>query len=127
MSNEIQVLNSIKSMYKAFMENNQMKFDLYLDESVTTWETNLPELLLGKSELDKYRNNRDASGQRPSGILLEVSKEKITVINDFAVARYLFKATMPGAPTIVHRVTDVLVYKEFQWKIIHHHSQIIDN
>jgi hypothetical protein len=117
------ILLNIKNMYKAFEEADTKKFDLYLDETVTTWESPLPNLLRNKLELDKYRNERDASGSRPKEVSLEISEEVVTVIENVGIARYIFTVKVPNTEPVINRVTDVLSRVSGNWKIIHHHCE----
>jgi hypothetical protein len=117
------ILLNIKNMYKAFEEADTKKFDLYLDETVTTWESPLPNLLRNKLELDRYRNERDASGSRPKEVSLEISEEVVTVIENVGIARYIFTVKVPNTEPVINRVTDVLSRASGNWKIIHHHCE----
>jgi hypothetical protein len=110
-------------MYKAFEEADTKKFDLYLDETVTTWESPLPNLLRNKLELDRYRNERDASGSRPKEVSLEISEEVVTVIENVGIARYIFTVKVPNTEPVINRVTDVLSRVSGNWKIVHHHCE----
>jgi hypothetical protein len=117
------IIDNLKSMYKAFEDTDREKFDLYLDESVTTWESPLPTLLLNKLELDRYRDKRDASGSRPTEVSLTISEEVVTVMENVGIARYIFTVRVPNTEPVLNRVTDVLSKSSGSWKIIHHHCE----
>lgn len=117
------IIDNLKSMYKAFEEADRERFDLFLDESVTTWESPLPTLLLNKLELDSYRDKRDASGSRPQEVSLTISEEVVTVMENVGIARYIFMVEVPNTEPILNRVTDVLSKSSGSWKIIHHHCE----
>ncbi|CAB4596191.1 MAG: DUF4440 domain-containing protein [Actinobacteria bacterium] len=123
MSEKQIIIDSLKSMYKAFEDRDRQKFDLFLDETVTTWESPLPTLLLNKGELDSYRDGRDASGSRPDEVSLSISEEVVTVLDDVAIARYIFTVEVPNTESVLNRVTDVLTKSDDNWKIIHHHCE----
>ncbi len=123
MTDEQLIIDNLKSMYKAFEDADREKFDLYLDESVTTWESPLPELLLNKLELDRYRDKRDASGSRPMEVSLTISEEVVTVMEKVGIARYIFTVRVPNTQPVLNRVTDVLSKSSGGWKIIHHHCE----
>ena len=123
MTDQEMIIESLKSMYKAFEDKDRQKFDLFLDETVTTWESPLPTLLLNKDELDRYRDGRDASGSRPEKVALSISEEVVTVLGNVGLARYIFKVEIPNTEPLLNRVTDVLTKTGGNWKIIHHHCE----
>jgi ketosteroid isomerase-like protein len=123
MTDQEMIIENLKSMYKAFEDKDRQKFDLFLDETVTTWESPLPTMLLNKGELDRYRDGRDASGSRPEKVTLSISEEVVTVLGNVGLARYIFKVEVPNTEPLLNRVTDVLTKSGSNWKIIHHHCE----
>ncbi len=117
---------AIDDMYTAFLAGDRQRFDMHLHAEVTTWETHLPGPLRTRSELDAYRNQRDAAGQRPRLTVLSARDKRIDVWGEVALARYVLvaQARPEDAPQFT-RVTDVLRRVDGRWLIVHHHAELM--
>jgi ketosteroid isomerase-like protein len=116
----------IDDMYAAFVAGDRTRFDAHLHEDVTTWETHLPGPLRTRRELDTYRRNRDAAGERPVLAALIATDKRIDVWGDVGVARYVLVARESGGgPEQQSRVTDVLRCVDGDWRIVHHHAELV--
>lgn len=114
----------IADMYDAFLAGDRDRFDSHLHPDVTTWETHLPGPLRSRADLDRYRTERDAAGQRPKLDRLDATDLRVDVWNDTAAARYILVAVPAGAETAERsRVTDVLRREGGRWLIVHHHAE----
>jgi ketosteroid isomerase-like protein len=114
----------IADMYDAFLAGDRARFDSHLHPEVTTWETHLPGPLRTRSELDAYREGRDAAGQRPRLDRLDATELRVDVWNDTAAARYVLVAVAAGSDAAEEsRVTDVLRRDGGRWLIVHHHAE----
>ncbi|MFI1194980.1 nuclear transport factor 2 family protein [Micromonospora sp. NPDC020750] len=116
----------IDDMYEAFLAGDRPRFDGHLHPEVTTWETHLPGPLRTRSQLDSYRDQRDATGQRPRLAVLAARDKHIDVWGEFGVARYVLvaQAHAQGSSELT-RVTDVLRRVGDRWLIVHHHAELL--
>lgn len=121
-----EIAAGIDDMYDAFLAGDQARFDRHLHTDVTTWETHLPGPLRTRAELDAYRAGRDAGGSRPVLDRLAAQQLRVDVWGDAAVARYVLVAVAAGGGPEQHsRVTDVLRRTDDGWRIVHHHSELV--
>lgn len=119
-----EIATAIDDLYQAFLAGDRERFDRHLHPQVTTWETHLPGRLRERSELDAYRDQRDAAGARPKLRRLAAERKRIDVWGDTGCARYeLVAEPADGGPPQWHRVTDVLRRTDGRWLIVHHHSE----
>ncbi|MEU5904536.1 nuclear transport factor 2 family protein [Micromonospora sp. NPDC047527] len=116
----------IDDMYDAFLAGDKVRFDTHLHAEVTTWETHLPGPLRTRAQLNDYREQRDAAGQRPQLAVLAARDKRIDVWDDFGVARYMLVSQV-GADDEqeLTRVTDVLRRIDGRWVIVHHHAELV--
>ncbi|RGC69287.1 hypothetical protein C5N14_08440 [Micromonospora sp. MW-13] len=115
----------IDDMYEAFLAGDRPRFDAHLHAEVTTWESHLPGPLRTRSQLDAYREQRDAAG-RPRLAVLAARDKHIDVWGDFGVARYVLVAQAQAQdPPALTRVTDVLRRVGGRWLIVHHHAELV--
>jgi ketosteroid isomerase-like protein len=123
---EAAIAAEIDAMYTAFLAGDRPGFDSHLHADVTTWETHLPGPLRTRRQLDAYRDDRDAAGQRPDLAVLAATDKHIDVWGDVGVARYVLVAKENDDDTPQHsRVTDVLRRVDGRWLIAHHHSELV--
>ncbi|MGW0506810.1 nuclear transport factor 2 family protein [Micromonospora sp. NPDC003241] len=114
----------IDDLYAAFLAGDRQRFDGHLHADVTTWETHLPGPLRTRAELDAYRDQRDAAGERPQLAVLAAQDKRIDVWGDVGLARYLLIARAGAEePPSSARVTDVLRRVDGRWQIVHHHAE----
>ena len=121
-----EIAAAIDDLYLAFLAGDRARFDRHLHPQVTTWETHLPGPLRERSELDAYRDERDAAGARPKLNRLAAERKRIDVWGDTGCARYeLVAEPTDGGPLQQYRVTDVLLRTADGWQIVHHHSELV--
>lgn len=113
----------IDDLYGAFLAGDRRRFDGYLHPDLTTWESHLPGPLRARAELDAYRDQRDAAGERPDLSRLEAYRKRIDVWGDTGLARYELAAEPVAGRTTIYRVTDVLRRGSDGWQIVHHHAE----
>ncbi|KQQ05756.1 MULTISPECIES: YybH family protein [unclassified Rathayibacter] len=120
-----EVLESLRDMYRGYLENDRSRFDRHLHDSTTTWESHLPRLY-SRAELDAFRDARSA-GERPAVAELRVEPRRVEVWGATALAAYLLVVVPPGGgePEST-RITDVLRREEDGWRIVHHHAVACD-
>lgn len=116
---------SIDDMYQAFLAGDQVWFDAHLHDDVTIWETDVPDGLMGRQELDAYRQDRDLAGGRPELVRLEAHDKRIDVWGDIGLARYELVAAGRAVDDQPQRarVTDVFRRVHGRWLIVHHHAE----
>ncbi|WP_433528182.1 nuclear transport factor 2 family protein [Micromonospora sp. CA-263727] len=116
----------IDDLYAAFLTGDRQRFDGHLHADVTTWETHLPGPLRSRAELDAYRDQRDAAGQRPRLAVLTAQDKRIDVWGEVGLARYVLVARSGDEdPPSASRVTDVLRRVDGRWQIVHHHAELL--
>jgi hypothetical protein len=116
----IQVI--LKDMYAAFQEADWARFNAHLDPSLTAWETHLPHMLRGQSDLDAYRAARGAPQKLA---YLEARELLVDTWESTALARYLLVGASAADTTNIRRsrVTEILRWDGTTWKIVHRHSE----
>lgn len=118
-----QIINLLDSMYDAYQRRDWDLFNSHLDPSVTAWESHLPDLIKGQTQLDEHRNSR--ATPRPLSSLT-ATNHLVDDWNDTALVRYLLIAVdEETAITLTSRITEVLRWNGSRWKIVHRHAEYL--
>lgn len=116
-----QIQHELDDMYDAYQHRDWERFNVHLDRSVTAWESHLPKMIHGQSELDAHRASRPAPAQLSS---FGASELVVDTWDETAVARYLLVGV--NAATSEQRrsrVTEVFRWNGTRWTIVHRHSE----
>jgi hypothetical protein len=115
----------ITSMYEAY--GDRARFDAHLDPSVTIWESDCDEMLVGLAALDALRDER--AGDKPVSPDERVRPVPevvaVDVYDGVGVVRYALRVvSADGTPLGTEfRVSDVLRRADDGWRIVHHHAE----
>lgn len=119
------VWSVITGMYEAYAAGDRAEVDARLDPGATVWDSAVPELLVGKEDLDRVR---DARADAPVETGLQAYEPVIEVFGDTAVVRYWLRVEFAGdlLPELV-RNTAVLrrTGPGGSWLIVHLHEDVV--
>ncbi|WP_072806466.1 nuclear transport factor 2 family protein [Rhodococcoides yunnanense] len=116
-----QIQSALDDMYDAFQHRDWVRFNVHLDPSVTAWESHLPDMIRGTSELDAHRASRASP---PSLSSFGATDLVVDAWGDTALARYLLVGI--DAETAAERrsrVTEAFRWNGTRWRIVHRHSE----
>ena len=116
----------ITGMYEGYTAGDRERIDSFLDPEATIWDSATPELLCGKTELDRVRDDRPTADGDPAETGLTAYGQVVDVFGDLAVARYWLRVHFRTAPPELARNTAVLrrTHPEGHWLVIHLHEDI---
>lgn len=122
------VTATITTMYRAL--GNRPAFDAHLHPRLSIWESDAPDLMHGLDALDALRDTRAAGAAAGVGSVAptSVAPESFLVEtwDGTALARYVLRAVYADdRADECFRVTDVLRYDDFGWRIVHHHAEAV--
>lgn len=78
----------ITGMYEGYTAGDRDRIDSFLDPEATIWDSATPELLCGRTELDRVRDGRPTADGTPTETGLMAYDQVVDVFGDLAVARY---------------------------------------
>lgn len=116
----------ITDMYAGYTAGDRERIDSHLDPDATVWDSATPELLCGKTDLDRVRDNRPTADGAPAETGLTPYGQVIDVFGELAVARYWLRVDFPTALPELARNTAVLrrARHDGHWLLVHLHEDI---
>lgn len=116
----------ITGMYKGYTAGDRERIDSFLDPEATVWDSATPELLCGKTELDRVRDGRPTADGAPAETCLTAYGQVVDVFGDLAVARYWLRVDFRAASPALARNTAVLrrAQPDGHWLLVHLHEDI---
>jgi len=114
----------ITGMYQAYMAGDRARVDAFLDREATVFDSDIPELVCGKAELDGVRDRRPTTPSGPLETGLEAHGEVIDVFGDLALVRYWLRVGYRALPSRMIRNTAVLRRGQGGWRIVHLHEDV---
>jgi len=117
------VESAVRQMYAAL--GDPARFDRFLHDDITIWETDQPGQRIGLDELQALRRRRSAASPRTESALPRIEIDDLLVDrwgDVAAVARYVLRART-GSGVEEFRVTDVWDHDRQGWRIVHHHAE----
>ncbi len=114
----------ITSMYRAFTIGDRSHVDSFLDPGATFFDSENPDLVRGKTELDRIRDRRPAPEAGPRETGFKAHDEVIDIFGDLALARYWLRVDFAALPALAVRNTAVLRRSRGLWRIIHLHEDV---
>ncbi|MFD4523824.1 YybH family protein [Streptomyces sp. NPDC058470] len=116
----------ITGMYEGYTAGDRERIDSFLDPEATVWDSATPELLCGKTELDRVRESRPTTDGAPAETGLTAYDQVVDVFGDLAVARYWLRVDFRTAPPQLARNTAVLrrAHPDGHWLVVHLHEDI---
>jgi ketosteroid isomerase-like protein len=121
-----EVWSVITGMYEGYTAGDRDRIDSFLDPEATVWDSATPELLCGKSELDRIRDGRPTGDGAPTETGLTAYGQVVDIFGDLAVARYWLRVDYRAAPPDLARNTAVLrrAHPDGHWLVVHLHEDI---
>ncbi|MDV9178321.1 DUF4440 domain-containing protein [Streptomyces sp. W16] len=121
-----EVWTVITGMYEGYTAGDRERVDSFLDPEATLWDSATPELICGRTELNRVRDSRPVSEDGPEETGLTAYGEVVDVFGDLAVARYWLRVDYRAAPPELARITTVLRRDrpDGQWLVVHLHEDI---
>jgi ketosteroid isomerase-like protein len=121
-----EVWEVITGMYEGYTAGDRERIDSFLDPEATVWDSATPELLCGKTELDRVRDGRPTENGAPAETALTAYDQVVDVFGDLAVARYWLRVDFRTGPPALARNTALLrrTHLDDHWLVIHLHEDI---
>jgi len=121
-----EVWTVITGMYEGYTAGDRERIDAFLDPTATIWDSATPELLCGRTELNRVRDARPTSDAGPAETGLTAYGQVVDVFGDLAVARYWLRVDFRTAPSELARNTAVLrrAQPDGHWLVVHLHEDI---
>ncbi|MFG2379083.1 DUF4440 domain-containing protein [Streptomyces sp. NPDC048504] len=116
----------ITGMYAGYTAGDRDRIDAFLDHDATIWDSATPELISGRTELNRVRDARPAPDDGPAETGLTAYGQVVDVFGDLAVARYWLRVDFRAAPSELARNTAVLrrAHPDGHWLVVHLHEDI---
>ena len=121
-----EVWTVITGMYEGYTAGDRARIDAFLDPEATIWDSATPELICGRTELNRVRDARPTSEDGPAETGLTAYGQVVDVFGDLAVARYWLRVEFRAAPAELARNTAVLrrARPDGDWLVVHLHEDI---
>nr|WSY57015.1 nuclear transport factor 2 family protein [Streptomyces sp. NBC_00886] len=121
-----EVWTVITGMYEGYTAGDRERIDSFLDPKATIWDSATPELLCGRTELNRVRDSRPTSDGGPAETGLTAYDQVVDVFGDLAVARYWLRVDFRAARSELARNTAVLrrAHPDGRWLVVHLHEDI---
>ncbi|MFF1681625.1 YybH family protein [Streptomyces sp. NPDC058256] len=116
----------ITGMYEGYTAGDRDRIDSFLDPEATIWDSATPELLCGRTELDRVRDGRPTADGTPTETGLMAYDQVVDVFGDLAVARYWLRVHFRTDPPALARNTAILhrTRPDGHWLVVHLHEDI---
>jgi hypothetical protein len=116
----------ITGMYEGYTSGDRARIDAFLDSEATIWDSATPELISGRTELNRVRDARPTSDDGPAETGLTAYGQVVDVFGDLAVARYWLRVDFRAAPPELARNTAVLrrARPGGHWLVVHLHEDV---
>ena len=127
MSDRDEIWAAVLDMYAAVLAGDRARVDRHISDDATIWDSEEPDLAVGKAELDAIRDRRPAAGDGPQLADLQASDPRIDVHGDVAWCRHLLRVTFAddaAAPQLV-RNTGVWRRRDGRWQVVHNHEDVL--
>jgi ketosteroid isomerase-like protein len=111
-------------MYDGFLRGDRAQIDRHIADDATLWDSEEPDLAIGKSGLDEVRARRPADGPKVAD--LQATLLQVDVWGDTAVSRHnLYVTFADGTPAQRVRNTGVWRRRDGQWLVVHNHEDVL--
>ncbi|MCA2225513.1 YybH family protein [Nonomuraea aurantiaca] len=111
----------VTNMYDAYARGDRAGIDRLLHPEATIFDSEAPDLITSRTQLDKVRDARPADGPKETGVT--PYDEVVDVWGDTALARYLLRVDYEtGKPEIVRTTTVLRRFASGEWLIVHVHE-----
>lgn len=126
MSDKDEIWAAVQDMYAGFLAKDRARIDQHIHEDATVWDSEEPDLAVGKAELDAIRERRPTDPTSPVVVDLQASSPVIDVWGDTAVCRHLLDVTFAGDVPPQHvRNTGVWRRVDGRWVVVHNHEDVL--
>ncbi|MET3805812.1 ketosteroid isomerase-like protein [Nakamurella sp. UYEF19] len=113
-------------IYAGFLASDRPRIDAHLHPDATFWDTDEPELISGRAELDAVRDRRPAADGGRTVTALDGVDPVIDVWGDTALARHwvTVRFSSNDVPAQSVRVTTVWRLTDGRWLAVHNHEDV---
>ena len=119
---------TVASVYKAHRAGSRAAVDAFMHPDATIWDSDAPQLLHGKADLDRVRNTRPVTSADQAETVLTPHDQVIDVFGDLALARYWLRVELPSKTVHLVRNTALLARahdnETDRWLFIHLHEDV---
>jgi ketosteroid isomerase-like protein len=127
MSDRDEIWQAVLDMYQGFLTGDRTRIDGHIADDATVWDSEEPDLAIGKAALDEIRARRPQDDSAPKVADIQASSPVIDVWGDTAVCRHLLTVTFVdgAAPTQHVRNTGVWRRVDGRWLVFHNHEDVL--
>jgi RimJ/RimL family protein N-acetyltransferase/ketosteroid isomerase-like protein len=117
---------TVAGVYEAHRGGSRAAVDASMHPDATMWDSDAPQLLHGRADLDRVRDTRPATSAEQAETVLTPYGQVIDVFGDLALARYWLRVELPSRGVQLVRNTAVLARtcggETDRWLFIHLHE-----
>lgn len=127
MSDRDEIWRALLDMYDGFLTGDRPRIDQHIWVDATIWDSEEPDLAIGRDALDEIRALRPQDDAAPKVADIVASSPVIDVWGDTAVCRHLIDVTFvdDAAPTQHVRNTGVWRRIDGRWLVAHNHEDVL--
>jgi ketosteroid isomerase-like protein len=119
--NQEAIWQAVNEIYAGFLARDTERIDRRIDPDATIWDSDEPDLVRGRAELDALRRRRPP-GPLPSELRAE--DPVIDVWGDVALVRHVLTVVEDGRSTRI-RNTSVWRRTADGWRAVHNHEDVL--
>lgn len=116
-----EIWRAVNEIYAGFLAGDKERIDRHIDPDATIWDSDEPDLVRGRAELDALRRRRPL-GTRPSELRAE--DPVIDVWGDVALVRHVLTVVQDDRSARI-RNTSVWRRTADGWRAVHNHEDLL--
>lgn len=118
---------AVLDMYEGFLAGDRARIDQHIADEATIWDSEEPDLAVGKHALNEIRARRPADDTAPKVADLVASDPVIDVWGDVGLCRHLLRVRFVDDASPVQRVRNTGVWRRIagRWQIVHNHEDVL--
>ena len=121
-----EIWKNVREMLDCYLNKDRANADKHIHADVTLWDSVEEQLIFGLSGLNALRDRRPNNPDGPKVLKIDNINPVISVINDFAIARYELVIHFDDNTASEH-IRNTAIWRKFSsgWKVIHNHEDVI--
>lgn len=118
---------AVLDMYQGFLAGDRARIDQHIADDATVWDSEEPDLAMGKAALDEIRARRPTDATTPKVADLVASAPVIDVWGDVGVCRHLLLVSFVDGAAPAQRVRNTGVWRRIagRWQVVHNHEDVL--